>query len=86
MCPPSLAHQPGTLIGKGNMQSQELLNDKTLARRLDLSTSWVRKQRWLRRKGEDHVLNIDPVMIGDSPRYRAEDIEEWLETLGGCND
>lgn len=59
-------------------------NDKRLAERLDLSTSWVRKQRWLRRHGEEHVLNIDPIMIGVSPRYKIADIEAWLESLGGA--
>ncbi len=59
-------------------------NDKRLAERLDLSMSWVRKQRWLRRHGQDHVLTIDPVMIGGSPRYRSVDIEAWLDKLGGA--
>jgi hypothetical protein len=59
-------------------------NDKRLADRLDLSPSWVRKQRWLRRHGKDHVLTIDPVMIGDSPRYKSTDIEAWLQSLGGA--
>ena len=60
------------------------INDKRLAERLDLSTSWVRKQRWLRRHGQDHVLNLDPIMIGGSPRYRTAEIEAWLDSLGGA--
>ena len=59
-------------------------NDKRLAARLDLSTSWVRKQRWLRRHGQDHILTIDPVMIGRSPRYKTADIEIWLDSFGGA--
>ena len=56
-----------------------LLNDKMLSQQLCISQSWVRKQRWLRRKGEPHVLMIDPVMIGTSPRYRHEDVISWLQ-------
>ena len=59
----------------------EYESDKCLARRLGFSPSWVRKQRWLRRKGEDHVLTVDPVLFGGSPRYRLSDIKEWLDGL-----
>jgi hypothetical protein len=43
-----------------------------------MSKSWIRKQRMYRRRGVDHVLAIDPVMIGSVPRYRLVDVEEWL--------
>lgn len=56
-----------------------LLNDKALAQLLCISQSWVRKQRWLKRKGLSHVLTIDPIMIGSTPRYRQEDVMYWLE-------
>lgn len=56
-----------------------LLNDRALSQLLCISQSWVRKQRWLRRKGESHVLTIEPIMIGSTPRYRHEDVMCWLE-------
>ena len=59
-----------------------LLNDRDIAQSLSISTSWVRKQRFLRRKGENHFLTIDPVMIGSVPRYWREDFENWLVSLG----
>jgi len=57
------------------------LNDKDIASELSLSPSWVRKQRWLRRHEEDHVFKVDPVMIGSVPRYRRQDVQEWIDTL-----
>ncbi len=64
----------------------KLFNDSKLAELLSLSCSWVRKQRWLRRGGQPHVLTIDPIMIGSAPRYRASDVEAWLATLEPAND
>jgi hypothetical protein len=60
-----------------------LLNDKDIAAELCLSCSWVRKQRWLRRHGQDHVFAVDPVLIGQVPRYRSQDVREWIDALDG---
>lgn len=68
------------------------LNDKDIAGALRLSSAWVRQQRFKRRHQIDHVLTIDPVMIGSSPRYRYEDFKDWQNSLeaepvlGGCYD
>lgn len=56
-----------------------LLNDRAIAATLCMSQSWVRKQRWLRRKGEPHTLDIEPIFIGTTPRYKHEDVENWLQ-------
>ena len=56
-------------------------NDKRIAAELKMSVSWVRKQRWLRRHGNDHVFDVEPVMIGKVPRYRHSDIQEWIDNL-----
>ena len=64
-------------------------NDKEIATELRMSVSWVRKQRWLRRHGQEHVLTIDPVMIGKTPRYQCEVVMSWFEELnqvGGKRD
>ena len=60
-----------------------LLNDKDIASELCLSRSWVRKERWLRRHGKEHVFTVDPVMIGSVPRYRNDDVQAWMEALNG---
>ncbi len=62
------------------------LNDKDIAAELCLSRSWVRKQRWLRSHGLDHVFTVDPVMIGRVPRYRQGDLQSWTERLGGLKE
>jgi len=59
------------------------LNDKEIARMVSMSPSWVRKQRHLRKKGAPHILTIDPVMIGASPRYSSASIGQWLNALNG---
>jgi len=62
------------------------LNDKTLALAMCMSKSWVRVERHKRRKGLPHTLDIDPVMIGSSPRYRVEDVEAFIKGLCPAND
>lgn len=62
------------------------LNDSAVAETVCMSPSWVRVQRYKRRKGLPHTLNIDPVMIGSSPRYRMEDVEAFIEGLDPAND
>ena len=58
--------------------SGRLVDDAYIAKRLSISRSWVRKQRFLRRQGRPHFLDIDPVMIGSVPRYRVEDVGAWI--------
>jgi predicted DNA-binding transcriptional regulator AlpA len=56
-----------------------LIGDGEIAQLISLSKSWVRKQRFSRRHGLPHVLDIDPVMIGGCPRYPREEFLAWLE-------
>jgi hypothetical protein len=35
----------------------------------------------LRRRGADHVLAIDPVMIGSVPRYWWAEVQAWFASL-----
>jgi len=56
-------------------------SDKEIASQLRMSVSWVRKQRWLRRRGEDHVFTVDPILIGTTPRYKQIDVLGWIENL-----
>ena len=63
-------------------QRSRLVDDAYIAKRLSMSISFIRKQRFLRRRGLPHVFDIDPVMIGSSPRYPLEDVDAWIAALG----
>lgn len=58
-----------------------LLCDKDVARILCMSPQWVRAQRHKRRKGEEHTLRVDPILIGSSPRYKESEIILWRDSL-----
>ncbi|MBT6361707.1 MAG: hypothetical protein HOJ67_05875 [Rhodospirillaceae bacterium] len=66
--------------------SKNLLDDGYIAHDTSMSKSWVRQERHKRRHGLPHILTIDPVMIGSSPRYRRSDYLEWIESLVAAND
>lgn len=57
----------------------QLVADSSVAQLLGMSSSWVRKQRFLRRKGLPHILNIEPVMIGKVPRYAEVEVHAWID-------
>jgi hypothetical protein len=61
--------------------SGKFLSDKDIAQILSVTPSCIRKQRYLRKIGEDHFLKIEPVYIGRSPRYRSSEMNEWLGSL-----
>jgi hypothetical protein len=61
--------------------SDDLVNDKFVARLLDKSDSWVRQERRRRKLGQRHSLTIDPVMVGPSPRYIRREVDELLREL-----
>lgn len=61
--------------------SEPFLSDIEVAKLLKMSRSWVRQQRYLRLHGKEHVLDIDPVYVGTSPRYRASEVINWTEAL-----
>jgi predicted DNA-binding transcriptional regulator AlpA len=64
-----------------------LINDADLAGMLGMSRSWVRKQRFNRRRGLPHTLTINPVMIGSAPRYRRSEVMAWVGSLENqCSD
>ena len=56
-------------------------NDKDVARRLNLSPSWVRGQRFKRKNGDDHILTVDPRYIGSCPRYVRSEIEAFVAAI-----
>jgi predicted DNA-binding transcriptional regulator AlpA len=60
---------------------ENLLSDEQVAKLLNLSVAWIRKQRYLRRKDQPHVFTVEPVLIGGVPRYRPSEIQSWLASL-----
>ena len=75
-----------TNISVEELQNEKLLNDNDVASLVSFSVAWVRKERWLRRAGKPHSLNIDPVIIGSTPRYRSSEIYKWLKNLNIQNE
>lgn len=64
------------------MQNEpDFLTDRDVARRLNLSTSWVRVQRHYRAKGRPHFLTVDPRYIGKCPRYVREEIDAFVAAI-----
>lgn len=55
------------------------VDDAWLAQRVSMSVATIRAQRFKRRHGIRHWLDIDPVLIGSKPRWRLSDAEAWLE-------
>ena len=59
----------------------DFYNDKDVARKLSLSTSWVRGQRHKRSKGLPHSLNVDARYIGTCPRYVRGEIDVYVASI-----
>ncbi len=70
-----------TKIENNELQNIELVDDKALAGMLNMSVSWVRQERSKRLKKLPHNLNIDPIYVASSPRYRFSDVENWINGL-----
>ena len=58
---------------------QSLLDDRAVAQHLSVSRSWVRQQRYRRRHGMPHTFDVEPIYIGDLPRYTREAFFKWLK-------
>lgn len=55
--------------------------DKDVARKLNLSPSWVRGQRHKRQHGLPHILDVDARYIGSCPRYVRGEIEDFVAAI-----
>lgn len=56
-------------------------SDKDVARRLNMSPSWVRGQRHKRRNGLPHILKLEPRYIGSCARYVRDEVEALVASL-----
>ena len=68
------------------MTETAFYNDRDIAQRLKFSISWVRVQRHLRAHGLPHTFKVDPRYIGSSPRYVAEEVEAFFESIAHQGD
>lgn len=66
--------------------SNKYLCDKEIAQLISMSPSWVRQQRHKRNNNQPHIMDVDCIYIGRSPRYKAEEVQEWLANLQGSSD
>lgn len=56
----------------------DFYTDKDVARRLNLSPSWVRGQRHKRKHGLPHIMEVDPRYIGTCARYLRAEIDAFI--------
>lgn len=61
-------------------------DDAQVARLFTMSRSWVRQERMHRKRGERHFLTLDPVMIASRPRYRRQQVEDFIANLPNSGD
>ena len=55
--------------------------DKDVARRLNMSPSWVRGQRHKRKHGRPHLFDLEPRYIGSCARYVRDEVEAFVASL-----
>jgi hypothetical protein len=56
-------------------------SDKDVARRMSMSPSWVRQQRFKRSRGWPNDFDLEPVRIGSGVRYVAAEVEALIEAI-----
>ncbi len=65
------------------------VTDRWLSDQLQMAVATIRSQRFKRRHGLNHWLDLDPIYIGSKPRYRLSDALKWLDARQpdeGCHD
>gem|GEM_PF-6464914 len=62
-----------------NDNIQIYYNDTDIAAMLGMSLSWVRGQRFKRKKGEDHWFKLDPIMVASKPKYLRETVDQFID-------
>ena len=64
--------------GHSTEDTTTFVDDQWIAERIGMKVSTIRSQRFKRRHGLPHWLDLDPVMIGSKPRYRLSKALDWL--------
>jgi hypothetical protein len=62
-----------------------LVGDRFIAEHLGMSPEWVRQQRFRRKRNLGHVLQLDPILLGSSPRYKLTEFIAWFEAQTAAN-
>jgi len=57
--------------------------DKEIARKLNMSPSWVRGQRHKRNHNQPCIFDLKPCYIGSCARYKREDVDAFIAKLSG---
>jgi predicted DNA-binding transcriptional regulator AlpA len=52
--------------------------DKDVARRLSMSPSWVRQQRFMKAHGLPNSFDLEPCHIGSGVRYVVAEVEAFI--------
>ena len=60
--------------------SSEFVTDAWLADQLQMAVATIRSQRFKRRHGLDHWLDLPTVYIGSKPRYRRSEALAWIHS------
>ncbi len=68
--------------GHSTEDTTTFVDDQWIAERIGMKVSTIRSQRFKRRHGLPHWLDLDPVMIGSKPRYRLSSALKWLQGRG----
>ena len=56
-------------------------SDKDVARRLSMSPSWVRQQRFKRSRGLANDFDLEPCRIGGGVRYVVAEVEAYVAAI-----
>ena len=65
--------------GHSTEDTTTFVDDQWIAERIGMKVSTICSQRFKRRHGLPHWLDLDPVMIGSKPRYRLSTALNWLQ-------
>ena len=68
--------------GHSTEDTTTFVDDQWIAERIGMKVPTIRSQRFKRRHGLPHWLDLDPVMTGSKPRYRLSSALEWLLRRG----
>lgn len=71
--------KPTSYMSERSTSLPTFVGDGWVAAQIGMKISTIRVQRFNRRHGRPHWLDIDPVFIGSKPRWRRADVVAWLK-------
>ena len=73
--------EPTAEVQSINISRTKFVDDNWIAERIGMKVSTIRGQRFNRKHGLRHWLDIDPVIIGTIPRWNLKKSVAWLKKL-----